>query len=199
MEKSNLIKVHARWDNVLVPANTATERSLLIEVGAESFNDRKTTREPVNFAMVIDCSGSMRGWRLEAAKSAAVGIAEALNGNDRLSLVSFDDEVTRHFANVPMYHDGIRQARQEVECLAAGNMTNLSAGWFEGAHVVTAWDVLRGEDTVGKNVVVADWRCDWIGLGNGRRELADFPEMCWTANNCASSSYIFRALKLDSF
>ena len=61
MPEENLINVQARWDNIFVPANTATERSLLIEVGAESFNDRKTTREPVNFAMVIDCSGSMRG------------------------------------------------------------------------------------------------------------------------------------------
>jgi len=36
--------------------------------------------------------------------------------------------------------------------------------WFEGAHVVTAWDVLRGGQ-VGRDVVVADWRCDWIGPG----------------------------------
>ena len=133
MPKENLIKVQACWDNIFVPADTATERSLLIEVCAESCNDRRTTHEPVNFAMVIDRSGSMRRWRLEAVKSAAMGIIKALNGLDRLSLVSFDDVVTRHFANVPMYHDGIRQARQEVECLAAGNMTNLGAGWFEGA------------------------------------------------------------------
>lgn len=133
MTRSNPINIQARWDNVLVPANTATERSLLIEVCAESCNDRRTTREPVNFAMVIDRSGSMRRWRLEAAKSAALGIIKELNGLDRLSLVSFDDVVTRHFANVPMCPDGIRQARKEVEYLTAGNMTNLSAGWFEGA------------------------------------------------------------------
>ncbi|MEM7122601.1 MAG: FAD-dependent oxidoreductase [Pseudomonadota bacterium] len=33
------------------------------------------------------------------------------------------------------------------------------------AHVVNAWAVVRGEANVGGSVVVADWRCDWIGLG----------------------------------
>ncbi|MYA87232.1 MAG: oxidoreductase, partial [Boseongicola sp. SB0662_bin_57] len=39
---------------------------------------------------------------------------------------------------------------------------------FEGrddAHVVDAWQVLRNEANVGKSVVVADWRADWIGIG----------------------------------
>lgn len=39
---------------------------------------------------------------------------------------------------------------------------------FDGrdeAHVVDAWQVLRDEANVGNSVVIADWRCDWIGLG----------------------------------
>ena len=35
----------------------------------------------------------------------------------------------------------------------------------ETAHVVTAWQVLREEVNVGSSVLVADWRCDWIGMG----------------------------------
>jgi NADPH-dependent 2,4-dienoyl-CoA reductase/sulfur reductase-like enzyme len=31
--------------------------------------------------------------------------------------------------------------------------------------VLTAWDLLRGADIPRGRVVVADWRCDWIGLG----------------------------------
>jgi hypothetical protein len=33
------------------------------------------------------------------------------------------------------------------------------------AHVVDAWQVLRNEANVGGSVVVADWRCDWVGIG----------------------------------
>jgi 2,4-dienoyl-CoA reductase-like NADH-dependent reductase (Old Yellow Enzyme family)/thioredoxin reductase len=36
----------------------------------------------------------------------------------------------------------------------------------EGAlQVLDAWQVLRGQGTVGQSVVVIDWRADWIGIG----------------------------------
>ena len=37
--------------------------------------------------------------------------------------------------------------------------------WFEGAPVVSAWDVIAGTAAIGRRVVVADWACDWIGPG----------------------------------
>lgn len=39
---------------------------------------------------------------------------------------------------------------------------------FEGsedAHVVTAWQVLKGEANIGGRVVIAEWKPDWIGMG----------------------------------
>lgn len=41
------------------------------------------------------------------------------------------------------------------------------------AHIVNAWQVLQGEANVGGRVVVADWRCDWIGLGIAERLARD--------------------------
>lgn len=35
----------------------------------------------------------------------------------------------------------------------------------EGEHVVTAWQVLDDPGRVQGSVVIADWRCDWVGLG----------------------------------
>jgi 2,4-dienoyl-CoA reductase-like NADH-dependent reductase (Old Yellow Enzyme family) len=43
----------------------------------------------------------------------------------------------------------------------------------DGQHVVDAWQVLRGEANVGSSVVVADWRCDWIGLGIAEKLARD--------------------------
>lgn len=36
-------------------------------------------------------------------------------------------------------------------------------------QVVDAWQVLKGEVQVGRSVLVADWRCDWIGPGIAER------------------------------
>ncbi len=43
----------------------------------------------------------------------------------------------------------------------------------EEAHVVDAWAVLAGEANVGGRVVVADWRCDWVGLGMAEKLARD--------------------------
>ncbi|MSP84167.1 MAG: FAD-dependent oxidoreductase [Alphaproteobacteria bacterium] len=40
-------------------------------------------------------------------------------------------------------------------------------------HVVDAWQVLKGEANVGRSVVIADWRCDWIGLGLAEKLARD--------------------------
>ncbi|MFZ5789582.1 MAG: FAD-dependent oxidoreductase [Pseudomonadota bacterium] len=44
---------------------------------------------------------------------------------------------------------------------------------LDSGHVVTAWQVLKGEVNVGASVVVADWRCDWIGLGLAEKLARD--------------------------
>lgn len=50
--------------------------------------------------------------------------------------------------------------------LATGARPRMPALELSGEPVVlTAWQVLQGADVPSGRVVVADWRCDWIGLG----------------------------------
>ena len=42
---------------------------------------------------------------------------------------------------------------------------NSDAEITDDTHAVEAWQVLRGEANPGSSVVIADWRCDWIGVG----------------------------------
>jgi pyruvate/2-oxoglutarate dehydrogenase complex dihydrolipoamide dehydrogenase (E3) component len=43
----------------------------------------------------------------------------------------------------------------------------------EDAHILNAWQVILGQGNPGADVVVADWRCDWIGLGVAEKLARD--------------------------
>jgi 2,4-dienoyl-CoA reductase-like NADH-dependent reductase (Old Yellow Enzyme family) len=59
----------------------------------------------------------------------------------------------------------VERERPDAVIVATGGKPRLPPLEGEGGHVVTAWQVLKDEANVGSSVVVADWRCDWIGLG----------------------------------
>ncbi len=53
----------------------------------------------------------------------------------------------------------------EAVILATGARSCLPEAEIEGATVVEHWDVISGKAEVGDRVVIADWACDWGGLG----------------------------------
>ena len=93
-------------------------------------------RQPLNIALVIDASGSMGDGKLEAAKAAALGLAERLTERDRLTLVSFASDVQVHLDAVPVTNENAMRIRGEVSLLETRGMTNLSGGWFAGGECV---------------------------------------------------------------
>jgi Ca-activated chloride channel family protein len=93
-------------------------------------------RAPINVALVLDRSGSMGGRPLEAAKDAAKRFAGFLGANDRLSIVTFDNEVRTIFGPAAA---GDPVALEAIERIQAGGYTNLSGGWLQGlTHVKSA-------------------------------------------------------------
>ena len=72
--------------------------------------------------------------------------------------------------NVPVTQELVREESPDAVVVATGAVPYSS--FIEGAeeaHVVTAWQVLEGKANIGARAVVADWRCDWVGLGLAER------------------------------
>jgi 2,4-dienoyl-CoA reductase-like NADH-dependent reductase (Old Yellow Enzyme family) len=60
----------------------------------------------------------------------------------------------------------LRELQPDVVVLATGAAPRVPALELLGSPTVrTAWDVLQGVALPAGRAVVADWRCDWIGLG----------------------------------
>ena len=98
-------------------------------------------------------------------------LAQALPGRAEFGglITNLEREIERHGVEVrknqEMTSDAAQAERPDAVIVATGATPYVPQGEFEGAHMVNAWDVINGSANVGSRVVIADWRCDWVGLG----------------------------------
>ena len=95
---------------------------------------RRGERLPLNLALVIDRSGSMSGEPLEMAREAIVAALRQLQPQDRVSVVSFDDEVRVEVPSGPVLD--LNAMIAQVMQIRSGGRTALYDGWMEGATQV---------------------------------------------------------------
>jgi Mg-chelatase subunit ChlD len=108
-----------------------------------------TSRTPCDVVLVIDVSGSMAAKAptpttakgevevngltvLDLTKHAARAIVETLNSNDRLGIVTFDDEVTTIQRLKPMSKSNKTAAWEKIRKVRPGGLTNLWQGILQG-------------------------------------------------------------------
>ncbi len=137
-DMNKTLGLEARFDCELISTGGGSTRHLLIDVEARAEKDHRTQRRPLNLALVIDVSTSMRGSRLANAKKAAVQLIESLSDRDFLSVVSFGRDVQVHFSGLEMNRSNRELAARIVSGLEHRMFTNLSTGWLEGAACVAA-------------------------------------------------------------
>ena len=85
----------------------------------------------------------------------------------------------------------VRREAPDVVILTTGARPRIPA--IEGAdeaHIVDAWQVLRGEANVGASVLVADWRCDWVGIGIAEKLARDGCRVRLAVNGFAAGQNI---------
>ena len=72
--------------------------------------------------------------------------------------------------NTPVDRTYIEKERPDAVIIATGATpfrpdSEIGMEISDDVHAVDAWQILRDEVNPGNRVVIADWRCDWIGLG----------------------------------
>ena len=117
-----------------------------------------------------------RGHRVELHESCArlggqVNLAEALPGRAEFGGVTTNlaHELGRAGVNVILNSQIDAAALSDIAphhvVVATGARTRLPEVEVEGVEMVDSWSVIRDEVKPGNNVVIADWSCDWAGLG----------------------------------
>ncbi|MGE3672967.1 MAG: VWA domain-containing protein, partial [Polyangiaceae bacterium] len=85
------VMVEGRLGNGVMQAGRDNETYLMARVFADG-SARASEAAPVNLAIVIDRSGSMKGKRMENAINAAKGTIASLNRGDVVSVIAYDAE-----------------------------------------------------------------------------------------------------------
>ena len=100
-----------------------------------------------------------------------VNLAELLPGRAEFGGVTTNlaHELERNsveiFLNSTVSSETINEFEPDTIIVATGAVTRLPEVEVDNVELVHAWSVIQQHKKIGQNVVIADWACDWTGLG----------------------------------
>lgn len=118
--------------HVLMPGNG----SLHLAIDLLAADATSAARLPMNVALVIDRSGSMRGEKMDQTKAAALHFVGQLTARDTLAIISYASDVRVDLPAGPLTEDNRERAEEAIKRITAGGSTNLSGGLFRGQEEV---------------------------------------------------------------
>jgi Ca-activated chloride channel homolog len=136
-------------------------RTPLEEILPVETDQRKVVQLSLSMILVLDCSGSMAGEKLDFARRAAQGTVQLLNSRDQLGVVAFEGGHTWIVPLAPCTNQAEIQRR--LASIGAGGGTNMYPALADAARALEAADT-----NLRHLVLITDGRStpgDFEGLG----------------------------------
>jgi Ca-activated chloride channel family protein len=114
--------------------NNNREGNIYVELKANKYIGNHETHTPLNISVVIDRSGSMAGDKMQNAKKAAKYIVDQLSGDDYLSVVIYDGEITLLQPTIAVANK--QSIKNKIDAITDRGGTNLMGGAMKGYEEV---------------------------------------------------------------
>ncbi len=134
--QNRALHLQAGLDRSLAWEEGDSVRYVVAELSASGPTVERADTPALNLSLAIDISGSMQGDKIEAARQAALAVAEALGPRDRLSIIAFDGTAELRLDTRPMNEAGRKAAAAAILSLESRGYTNLFDGWLMAAERV---------------------------------------------------------------
>ena len=139
-----------RFQTVHVGPNGA-ELDVLVRLKGQG--EVPAERAPMDLVIVVDRSGSMRGDKIVAVKAAALKLLDRLQRDDRVTLISYSDDVTVDAFGGPVGPSG-RALRDALMRVRAGGSTALGPALFKAIERLERAD--NGEARMAHVMLLSD-------------------------------------------
>jgi Ca-activated chloride channel family protein len=120
------LTLDARLGHTSIGPKSAGETYLFASIAG--VEEKATQAPPVNLAIVVDKSGSMRGLRIANALAAARGAVERLRDGDTVSVIAFDTRADVVVAPTRVSDTTRPQIEREISSIRLGGDTCISCG-----------------------------------------------------------------------